>query len=439
MSAKRRERAPKRRRESDGNAGRGIAEGLDEVARQSLEAVDVAPGRLPRAEVGGKFVRSFGQRLQENVGNNFGADVVAQVDASFSRVRAEAALQVVSPKHGERRGHGGCAPTQLPAAQRVNLLRGLRLQGIIARRSVPGFDQRGDRPLKPRQIAVVGGGDERIERKILFVLQHTDGVHAARGFSAGFDIRRKIFLLRAVRARRGPRPIVGVVEPAVFGVQEVGRFIDRKQAVPVGRGIAAVHRLGPIEAGIAAGNEVAVKVGDIAVGIGEDGIVRRVGVQLHGLAEGFVVIRLGAQIRLRQGLDGLVHQPDSQPLAVGFANHRAMLRAVHGELFLGHAVGGFVRHGDFAGLDRKFLVAVLIEEAVAFFLDGLEIKAELAHSARGMHPAGAVVESLIDEKLAPGDGTVGVKTVFAGHLQFGAKEKRGVRIDEQQRVMVHRV
>ena len=63
VRAKRRERAPKRRRESDGNAGRGIAEGLDEVARQSLEAVDVAPGRLPRAEVGGMFVRSFGQRL----------------------------------------------------------------------------------------------------------------------------------------------------------------------------------------------------------------------------------------------------------------------------------------------------------------------------------------------------------------------------------------
>src|SRR5215831_1666545 len=44
------ERAPPRRGESDGNARPAVIEGLDDVARETLEAVDVAPRRLPRAE-----------------------------------------------------------------------------------------------------------------------------------------------------------------------------------------------------------------------------------------------------------------------------------------------------------------------------------------------------------------------------------------------------
>src|SRR2546430_12628454 len=63
----------------------------------------------------------------------------------------------------------------------------------------------------------------------------------------------------------------------------------------------------------------------------------------------------------------------------------------------------------------------------SLFIDGFQIKAKLARAARGMHPTGAVVEPLVDEKLAPGHCSVGVEAVFAGHLQFGTKEKRGDR------------
>src|SRR5262245_39136430 len=52
----RRERAPSRGCERDGNARAGIVERLDDVAGETLEAIDVAPRRLPAPEVGGEPV-----------------------------------------------------------------------------------------------------------------------------------------------------------------------------------------------------------------------------------------------------------------------------------------------------------------------------------------------------------------------------------------------
>src|SRR5438876_854350 len=123
----------------------------------------------------------------------------------------------------------------------------------------------------------------------------------------------------------------------------------------------------------------------------------------------------------------------------GLAADRPMPRAEHGELFFGHPFVGFVRHGDFAGRDQKFLVAVLVVKAVALFIDGFQIKAKLARAARGMHPTGAVVEPLVDEKLAPGHCSVGVEAVFAGHLQFGTKEKRSEEHTSELQSPVHLV
>ena len=80
-----------------------------------------------------------------------------------------------------------------------------------------------------------------------------------------------------------------------------------------------------------------MEVGDVAVGVGVDRVVRRVGVQLHRLAERLVVLRLGARVRLRQRLQRLLHQPDAHPLAVGLADDRPVVRAVDGELLLRHA------------------------------------------------------------------------------------------------------
>jgi hypothetical protein len=46
------------------------------------------------------------------------------------------------------------------------------------------------------------------------------------------------------------------------------------------------------------------------------------------------------------------------------------------------------------------------------------------------------VEALVDEELAPGRRAIGVQPRVAGHLQLGAEEERGVRVDQQQGVAV---
>jgi hypothetical protein len=54
--AERRQRAPSRRGETDGDARPFVVERLHDVAGESLEAVDLAPRRIPLAEVGGQLV-----------------------------------------------------------------------------------------------------------------------------------------------------------------------------------------------------------------------------------------------------------------------------------------------------------------------------------------------------------------------------------------------
>ena len=63
--AERRQRAPARRGEADRNARRRVVEWLHDVAGEALKAIDVAPRRLPRAEVGRQLVGRRGQRLQQ--------------------------------------------------------------------------------------------------------------------------------------------------------------------------------------------------------------------------------------------------------------------------------------------------------------------------------------------------------------------------------------
>ena len=111
--------------------------------------------------------------------------------------------------------------------------------------------------------------------------------------------------------------------------------------MPISRGIAAVDRLRPIEFRIAPRNEVAVKVGDVAVAISENRVIRRVRVQLHRLAKLLVVARLCARIRLRQGLHRVLHKRDAHPLAALRPDDRTMLRTIDGEGSFRHRSAGF--------------------------------------------------------------------------------------------------
>ena len=76
-------------------------------------------------------------------------------------------------------------------------------------------------------------------------------------------------------------------------------------------------------------------------------------------------------------------------LPFSFANDRAVLRAVDGELLLRHAGVRLVRHGDLLRDERPLFVAVLIEVLIALLDDRLEVLVEVVDVARRVHPAGA--------------------------------------------------
>ncbi|MCG3162546.1 MAG: hypothetical protein JMDDDDMK_03813 [Acidobacteria bacterium] len=268
--AERGQRSPHGGRKAHRNARPGVAERMRDVGAQPLKAIDLAPRRFPASEVSREFVRRRRERLQQLFSRRFAGDVIRRCQAPASH----SALNVFGPEHGERSRNGRHRPAQIPRAQQRNLFRRFRLERIGRGRLVPRFDQRGNRFLEPGQITVVSRRDQRIEREIFFALQHSDRVMPARRFNARINIGRIIALLPAARARRLPRPVVGVVEPAARRIQQVRRLVHRQQAAPIGRRIAAIHRLCPIEFGIALRNKVAVKISDGAVGVGVDRVVR---------------------------------------------------------------------------------------------------------------------------------------------------------------------
>ena len=88
----------------------------------------------------------------------------------------------------------------------------------------------------------------------------------------------------------------------------------------------------------------------------------------------------------------------------------------------------------------RCFVAVLVDEAVVLLLSTVSRYSSTASTPLEVciQPA-SLVEALVDEELAPGDGSVGVEALVARHLKFGAEEEGGVGIDEEESVMVGRV
>src|SRR5262245_49520838 len=103
-----------------------------------------------------------------------------------------------------------------------------------------------------------------------------------------------------------------------------------------------------------------------------------------------------------------------------------MVGAVDGEFLLGHSVAGSVRHSNLIDRNRPLFPTILVKEAAILFFDGFEIFIDRIHSARCVHPASAIVEALVDEKLAPGRRAVSIQTLLAYHLQLRPEKERNV-------------
>ena len=125
------QRAPLRGGEADGNARPGIVERLDDVAGEALEAVDVAPRRLPGSEVGLRACRTPPRATCSSCSAGACWRCHRRRDAPPRRASAaHATADILAPEHRERRGNGVDAPAQIPLAQQRDLLGQFRLQRI---------------------------------------------------------------------------------------------------------------------------------------------------------------------------------------------------------------------------------------------------------------------------------------------------------------------
>ena len=118
------------------------------------------------------------------------------------------------------------------------------------------------------------------------------------------------WVIPGIRAKIRSRCIRGgiaVLYPSVFGVQDQDIFIYRMQAFPIGFGIAAVNRLGIVINRIPDRDKIPMKIGDVTIGIGVYGIVRRIGADIHHLTKSIITVLFGSDIRLLQGFCRFPH------------------------------------------------------------------------------------------------------------------------------------
>ena len=73
------------------------------------------------------------------------------------------------------------------------------------------------------------------------------------------------------------------------------------QASPFGRSNAAIHRFAPVKSRITFWNEIAMKIGNIALVIRIDCVIGRIGTQLHYAIKILVIFGFGAPVRLHKG------------------------------------------------------------------------------------------------------------------------------------------
>ena len=260
---------------------------------------------------------------------------------------------------------------------------------------------------------------------------------AAGGFEHPvFHVRGVVFAFQAARARCRPGPVIGVVQPAAFRVQQIRRLVHFQQALVFGGRVASVHWFGPVKRGIAPRNIVAMEISDVALRRGEQSIVGGIRHQFHRLFVRLVVARPSAKVRLRQRLHRLLHDAETDPLAVFLADHRAMGSAVDSEFPFRHSIARFIRDGDLPGHYGAHFAAVFVEPLSVLLFHRLGIFVDGIKAAGGVHPTHFVIEALVKEELTPGCRPIGIQAFLAHHLQFRTEEERGVRVDQQQGTVI---
>src|SRR6185437_11062218 len=96
--------------------------------------------------------------------------------------------KLCAPEYRQRSWNRIHAPTVIPLAQERDLLGELRLERVGRRRIVPRLDQRWNHDRERRQIAVIRGCTQRLDREILLVGQNADRMQPTRRLDSDVDV-----------------------------------------------------------------------------------------------------------------------------------------------------------------------------------------------------------------------------------------------------------
>ncbi len=146
--------------------------GVD-VVGQALEAVDLAPRRLPAAEIGSELVGRRGQRLEPLLRRRFRGGVVVGGHAGLLRFGGDAAPEDLVPRR-----RPAAVGTEFTAQRRSQLRStsicpaSFGLERVCRRQGVVVREQRRQKLVEFRQIAVERRGEERVDREVLLSRKH---------------------------------------------------------------------------------------------------------------------------------------------------------------------------------------------------------------------------------------------------------------------------
>jgi hypothetical protein len=138
----------------------GVAEGLDDVAGEALEAIDAAPRRLPGTEVGGELVGRAAREFSSSSGEAWVAMHIPGGKGRLFWPGVEAGAEVFAPVDGQRWLDRVDGPAMVPLRRTAICSARLAFAAIFRGSSSQALEERGYRLVEPGEIAVVGGGDE---------------------------------------------------------------------------------------------------------------------------------------------------------------------------------------------------------------------------------------------------------------------------------------
>ena len=147
--------------------------------------------------------------------------------------------------------------------------------------------------MEARLVAVERGGLQFLQCPATAAGQQLLRMKPAEILPVGVHVFRELRRIGAEFSGCPVRKGIGVLHPAVGGIEDARQLVEAELAAPVGRGIAAVDRLLIVETVVASRDELRAEVGDLTLVVGKDCIVRTVRFETGNFQERLQVLGPG--------------------------------------------------------------------------------------------------------------------------------------------------